>query len=153
MEYEGRTQRRDVDGLPPTTFRPSVLPSELHLRRLPRRRIRQLEVFPRLAHPEHHRRQVVGEAPDEGVVVLDRLVLILPRPRDPVLGPLELVLQLQEILVRLELRIILRQGEQPPERRLERLVGFAHLLEAPALHRSEERRVGKECRSRWSPYH
>src|SRR2546422_26059 len=24
---------------------------------------------------------------------------------------------------------------------------------ARALHRSEERRVGKECRSRWSPYH
>ena len=24
---------------------------------------------------------------------------------------------------------------------------------APALTRSEERRVGKECRSRWSPYH
>src|ERR1035437_7193939 len=23
----------------------------------------------------------------------------------------------------------------------------------PACHRSEERRVGKECRSRWSPYH
>ena len=23
----------------------------------------------------------------------------------------------------------------------------------PALNRSEERRVGKECRSRWSPYH
>ena len=23
----------------------------------------------------------------------------------------------------------------------------------PALPRSEERRVGKECRSRWSPYH
>jgi len=22
-----------------------------------------------------------------------------------------------------------------------------------ALERSEERRVGKECRSRWSPYH
>ena len=22
-----------------------------------------------------------------------------------------------------------------------------------ALYRSEERRVGKECRSRWSPYH
>jgi len=26
-------------------------------------------------------------------------------------------------------------------------------LGAPALERSEERRVGKECRSRWSPYH
>ena len=24
---------------------------------------------------------------------------------------------------------------------------------AHALGRSEERRVGKECRSRWSPYH
>src|SRR5258707_13014834 len=24
---------------------------------------------------------------------------------------------------------------------------------APLLRRSEERRVGKECRSRWSPYH
>src|SRR2546425_2257037 len=23
----------------------------------------------------------------------------------------------------------------------------------PVLYRSEERRVGKECRSRWSPYH
>jgi len=23
----------------------------------------------------------------------------------------------------------------------------------PDLQRSEERRVGKECRSRWSPYH
>src|SRR2546425_5309506 len=23
----------------------------------------------------------------------------------------------------------------------------------PSWHRSEERRVGKECRSRWSPYH
>ena len=32
------------------------------------------------------------------------------------------------------------------------------LIVAPGLidihtHRSEERRVGKECRSRWSPYH
>ena len=28
---------------------------------------------------------------------------------------------------------------------------FTDILEY--LHRSEERRVGKECRSRWSPYH
>src|SRR5256885_13794443 len=27
------------------------------------------------------------------------------------------------------------------------------LLDGIARHRSEERRVGKECRSRWSPYH
>src|SRR6266498_5706017 len=29
----------------------------------------------------------------------------------------------------------------------------ALLLRDPAGRRSEERRVGKECRSRWSPYH
>ena len=29
----------------------------------------------------------------------------------------------------------------------------AQLAEAESLMRSEERRVGKECRSRWSPYH
>ena len=29
----------------------------------------------------------------------------------------------------------------------------AEILRLLALHRSEERRVGKECRSRWSPYH
>src|SRR6266540_3335523 len=29
---------------------------------------------------------------------------------------------------------------------------FERLLQGPAPRRSEERRVGKECRSRWSPY-
>ena len=30
---------------------------------------------------------------------------------------------------------------------------FFSRLQLPARYRSEERRVGKECRSRWSPYH
>ena len=29
----------------------------------------------------------------------------------------------------------------------------AENIEADFCNRSEERRVGKECRSRWSPYH
>src|SRR2546422_10972786 len=33
------------------------------------------------------------------------------------------------------------------------MAGVAWLLLQDALVRSEERRVGKECRSRWSPYH
>src|SRR2546425_11273923 len=33
-----------------------------------------------------------------------------------------------------------------------RVESIRHLTEAD-LARSEERRVGKECRSRWSPYH
>ena len=32
------------------------------------------------------------------------------------------------------------------------VVDFANIF-IPKLTRSEERRVGKECRSRWSPYH
>ena len=32
-------------------------------------------------------------------------------------------------------------------------LGIRQLSEDPWLSRSEERRVGKECRSRWSPYH
>ena len=31
--------------------------------------------------------------------------------------------------------------------------GWLYQLSIAALCRSEERRVGKECRSRWSPYH
>src|SRR2546422_11033547 len=34
-----------------------------------------------------------------------------------------------------------------------RIIAFAGLHPSPNLNRSEERRVGKECRSRWSPYH
>ena len=30
---------------------------------------------------------------------------------------------------------------------------FKEMLTQPGFRRSEERRVGKECRSRWSPYH
>ena len=32
-------------------------------------------------------------------------------------------------------------------------VWLTNLIEGGAQERSEERRVGKECRSRWSPYH
>src|SRR6476469_7332530 len=32
-------------------------------------------------------------------------------------------------------------------------VGVSGMVGWPAARRSEERRVGKECRSRWSPYH
>ena len=31
--------------------------------------------------------------------------------------------------------------------------GFEYALAQGGFKRSEERRVGKECRSRWSPYH
>ena len=52
--------------------------------------------------------------------------------------------------------LIVEPGKYPREADIE------HTLEAEqavvggtieAVYRSEERRVGKECRSRWSPYH
>src|ERR1035437_9694044 len=41
-----------------------------------------------------------------------------------------------------------RWGKPSPKR-----VSLAQAEEVLRLYRSEERRVGKECRSRWSPYH
>ena len=43
----------------------------------------------------------------------------------------------------------------PAERLVEEAAerGFVEEKELEAFARSEERRVGKECRSRWSPYH
>src|SRR2546430_12651483 len=37
--------------------------------------------------------------------------------------------------------------------RLRKELGLFANLRPAHVHRSEERRVGKECRSRWSPYH
>ena len=33
------------------------------------------------------------------------------------------------------------------------IIGILAAIAIPKFDRSEERRVGKECRSRWSPYH
>ena len=38
-------------------------------------------------------------------------------------------------------------------RRPSKQFGFIMLNDGTYFTRSEERRVGKECRSRWSPYH
>src|SRR5256886_3754027 len=56
---------------------------------------------------------------------------------------------LDPILPAREHDLIVRQIA-PPSRRERRAGGG---LARPRVARSEERRVGKECRSRWSPYH
>ena len=47
------------------------------------------------------------------------------------------------------------EGEEMAMRIAERVVKITETLQIPYVFkgRSEERRVGKECRSRWSPYH
>ena len=60
------------------------------------------------------------------------------------------------ILARYGQSVTLRRGEEEQDCRAflrpvrERL---AALLRQQGVERWEERRVGKECRSRWSPYH
>ena len=44
-----------------------------------------------------------------------------------------------------------RQFVTPAE--LAERLGAAGIADSDTIVRSEERRVGKECRSRWSPYH
>ena len=44
-------------------------------------------------------------------------------------------------------------GEELVARTEREFTPIGRWLKASQLDRSEERRVGKECRSRWSPYH
>src|SRR2546428_5944930 len=52
----------------------------------------------------------------------------------------------------LALRLLWKTPISPSNSRFPRLCAKC-LLKLKRLVRSEERRVGKECRSRWSPYH
>jgi len=61
---------------------------------------------------EEHRREVGRELAHEGVVLLRRLDEALARDRDAVLVPSSWRLQLAEVLVGLELRIVLDHREQ-----------------------------------------
>src|SRR3712207_7382249 len=54
-----------------------------------------------------------------------------------------------DVLADLDERLLQRLALGLPLEDVERLED----RHARADHRSEERRVGKECRSRWSPYH
>src|SRR2546426_9988732 len=47
----------------------------------------------------------------------------------------------------------LRRAAKAPRAQVDRAQRLVTKLQACAGDRSEERRVGKECRSRWSPYH
>ena len=52
--------------------------------------------------------------------------------------------------------IVVRDFDRLKGKELVATIGFfdgVHLGHRFLIDRSEERRVGKECRSRWSPYH
>ena len=50
--------------------------------------------------------------------------------------------------------VLKREGFSVSARQIQRILDEGGLTDpCPKRRRSEERRVGKECRSRWSPYH
>src|ERR1022692_5170412 len=80
--------------------------------------------------------------------------------RSPVVDELELLLSIvvgdeNNRVTADQLRAFLRKGNDPGLGGLGRHTLLVHLNahNHGAVLRSEERRVGKECRSRWSPYH
>src|SRR3712207_7663272 len=68
------------------------------------------------------------------------------------LGSWDVVGWMDFVVLRLDSARGARPLRAPPPGAPSGLVNLAHLPQKP-LGRSEERRVGKECRSRWSPYH
>ena len=54
-----------------------------------------------------------------------------------------------DLIVSVIIALLLRQNRHAPSSVILIAFGVAIML----VKRSEERRVGKECRSRWSPYH
>ena len=70
-------------------------------------------------------------------------IAIYPGSFDPVtLGHLDVIERAAKMFDRLVVAVM-HNGAKKPLFNSEERMGF----------RSEERRVGKECRSRWSPYH
>ena len=61
---------------------------------------------------EQHRRQIARERADQYVVVFDSADVAVARDRDPVLSALELCLQVTEVRVGLELRVVLGHRNQ-----------------------------------------
>ena len=49
--------------------------------------------------------------------------------------------------------VILQSVNLPSKEEMDEIYKEMHSLKKRIGKRSEERRVGKECRSRWSPYH
>ena len=62
---------------------------------------------------------VVRKQSDVGIVVLQCVVVAAPLHRDAVFGARQFILQMQEVFVRVELRIILGDGQQAAERAVE----------------------------------
>ena len=85
----------------------------------------------------------------------DSLVRVLTEPKNAIVKQYQKLFSMDNV----ELEFTPDALEAAAERALEHQTGarcLRYVIEDTLLdvmYRSEERRVGKECRSRWSPYH
>src|SRR3712207_3578127 len=93
---------------------------------------------------EEHQDRAREERPRQSNLLLHPAAQVLHRLEGPLLGEADVVKDLLYARPRLAARDAVELGP------VEQVLHSRHLLEEA---RSEERRVGKECRSRWSPYH
>src|SRR4029079_6339100 len=70
-----------------------------------------------------------GDRPDLRIIFLHRGDVVLARDGDAVLGAFELRLERQEVLVRLQIRIVLGDGQQTAERTGEAVLRLLEFLE------------------------
>src|ERR1019366_2541387 len=120
--------------------------AKVHLRRLPRS-FRCLEVRRVLLVAGKPRVQAVRELQHIGVVILQRVVIALALDGNPVLRPRQLILQAQKILVRLQLRIILHDQQQPPDRSIQ-LPVRGHLIGRRLRRKQRRPRLGDVSKNR-----
>src|SRR6476619_824026 len=76
-----------------------------------------------LGEPERSSDEHVGEGRYRRVVIEDGRVVVLARERDLVLGRRQLLLELEDVLVRLEVRVVLDHREQRAKRAGQRVLG------------------------------
>jgi hypothetical protein len=73
--------------------------------------------------------QYAGERLELGIVGPNRLDVVATRDRDAVFSAFELGLEREEVLVRLEVRVVLADGDQPAERATKLVLRVLKLLD------------------------
>src|SRR6266542_529284 len=114
---------------------------ELHLRDLALRLVGELEVLlgRESEHPREHARR---ERLERGVVVADVAVVEAPGEGDLVLGRGEVLGEVLELLDRLQLWVVLRDGEQRAQRAAQLVLGLRSLLRRRGGTRGDGARAG-----------
>ena len=94
-----------------------------------------------------------GDSILEGYIHKIIIILIYPVLEIEIINPRKYIYLFAQIEFKAKIGSILKPSRRTEIRRYSRRILRAFSDDINKQLRSEERRVGKECRSRWSPYH